>query len=229
MGGLHKSQHPRSRSVQSIDPAYVTQVLHLLQETWGHAICELDWKNPFQLLIATILSAQSTDKQINKTTPKLFSRYPTPYDLAQADMSELESLIFSTGFYRNKAKNLNRMAQQLITLHDGTVPSTMDELINLAGVARKTANVVLGTAFNIASGVVVDTHVSRIANRLALTDQNNPVLIERNLMAILPRDRWIDFSHQIVWHGRRICMARKPACTQCPLAPICPSADILIQ
>jgi endonuclease-3 len=176
------------------------------------------------LLCATILSAQCTDERVNKVTPALFARFPSPAAMAKAAPPELESLIRSTGFFRNKAKSLIGAARMLTERWDGQVPRSMDDLLHLPGVARKTANVVLGTAYRIADGVVVDTHVGRLSQRLALTRSTTPEKIERDLMEIVPRERWILLSHQLIWHGRRICYARKPNCDACPVAPHCPSA-----
>jgi len=201
-------------------------MLELLQRTWGHATCELDHQNAYQLLVATILSAQSTDRRINMVTPELFRRYPGPVELANADASELEEQIRSTGFFRQKAKNLIAMARAVVAEFDGQIPRTMDGLTSLPGVARKTANVVLGTAFGIADGIAVDTHVKRLAGRLGLSAEATPEKIERDLMAAIPRERWIDFNQQLIWHGRRTCHAKKPDCEHCPLAPLCPSARV---
>jgi endonuclease-3 len=186
--------------------------------------CALDHRSPFELLVATILSAQCTDERVNQVTPALFARYPTPAAMAKADPADLEDLIRSTGFFRNKARSLLGAAQRLTAAYGGEVPRTMDDLLTLPGVARKTANVVLGTAFGLATGVVVDTHVSRLAGRLGLSAQKDPPKIERDLMALLPEDRWIAFSHQLIWHGRKVCQARTPRCGECTLAPLCPSA-----
>jgi endonuclease-3 len=213
MGGKARSQTDRTR---------VARLLEVLQNHWGHATCELDHDNPYQLLVATILSAQSTDKRVNMVTPALFERYPDARALAAADPAELEEMIRSTGFYRNKAKHLLGMARRVVERHDGEIPANMDDLVALPGVARKTANVVLGTAFGIDAGVVVDTHVKRVAGRLGLTGETDPVKIERDLMDQVPRDRWTDVAHQLIWHGRRICHARSPDCDHCPLAPLCP-------
>jgi endonuclease-3 len=204
------------------EPERVRDVLELLQKTWGHAVCELDFKSPFQLLCATILSAQSTDKRVNMVTPALFARYPTAAEMAKAEPEELEPIIHSTGFFRQKARSLVGMARKLCSDYGGEVPKTLEELITLPGVARKTANVVLGTAYGIPSGVVVDTHVKRLANRLGFTIEEDPEKIERDLQAAIPKERWIDFAHQLIWHGRRTCQARKPLCETCPLAPLCP-------
>jgi endonuclease III len=201
-------------------------ILEILQRTWPKATCELDFQNAYQLTAATILSAQSTDKRVNLVTPALFKRYPTPARLARADLGALEKLVHSTGFFRQKAKSLVRMAQTVVSEFGGEIPRTMEEMVRLPGVARKTANVVLGSAYGIPSGVVVDTHVTRVAGRLGLTRETDPVKIERDLMEVAPRERWIDLGHQLIWHGRRICHARKPECDACPLAPVCPSAEI---
>jgi endonuclease-3 len=202
----------------------VKAILRELERLYPKADCQLERRNPFELLCATILSAQCTDERVNRVTPSLFARFPTPAALAAAPTPVLEELVRSTGFFRNKAKNLRGAAHVLDEKWGGEVPRSMDELLELPGVARKTANVVLGTAFDIAAGVVVDTHVARLAGRLGLSRETAPEKIERDLMAIIPRERWILFSHQLIWHGRRVCQARKPNCDGCPLAPHCPSA-----
>ncbi len=217
MGGKPRSQRHRGE-------ARVAKLLGVLQETWPRAKVELDYRNAYELLVATILSAQSTDKLVNQVTPALFERYPDPRALAAADVEALEQLVRSTGFFRMKSRNILGMAQRVVSEYGGEVPETMAELTTLPGVARKTANVVLGSAFGTAAGIVVDTHVQRVSRRLGLTDQSNAEKIERDLMEQVPRDRWIDFGHQMIWHGRRICHARKPACERCPLAPLCPQA-----
>ncbi len=214
-----------AKKVQTQYPAErVGAILDLLQQEWGHAVCELDFDNAYQLTVATILSAQSTDKLVNKVTPALFARFPDVHALAVADLGEVETLVHSTGFYRNKAKNIVKMAQQVITDFGGEIPRSLEEMITLAGVARKTANVVLGTVYGIASGVVVDTHIKRLANRLGMTQESNPVKVERDLMALIPKEHWIDFGQRLIWHGRRVCDAKKPDCDRCALAPLCPSA-----
>ena len=223
MGGHRKSQR---RATDLASPARVTELLRLLQAEWGHAVCELDHADAYQLIVATILSAQSTDKRVNLVTPALFRRFPSAAALGAADQSAVEQVLHETGFCRNKTRKLRGMARTGVAADGGRIPRTMDELVQLPGVARKTANVVLGTAFGIASGVVVDTHIKRLANRLALTTSSNPVQIERDLMAAIPRDRWIDLGHQLIWHGRRICDARAPQCERCPLVPVCPSAEV---
>ncbi len=200
--------------------------MDILQRTWPKATCELDFRNGFQLTVATILSAQLTDKMVNQVTPALFRRYPTPAALAEAEPAELEKMIHSTGFFRQKARSLLGMARMVVADFGGKIPRTMEEIVKLPGVARKTGNVVLGSAFGIASGVVVDTHVRRVAGRLGLTRETDPVKIEVDLMEVVPRERWIDVGHQLIWHGRRICHAAKPECTACPIAPLCPSAQV---
>ena len=196
------------RSAWPPKPERLEAILALLTELHGDATCELTHDSPFQLLCATILSAQCTDERVNKVTPALFARFPTPQAMAQAEPVELESLIHSTGFFRNKAKNLIGAARMIQLDYAGQVPANLEQLLRLPGVARKTANVVLGTCFGLSSGVVVDTHVSRLSQRLGLTRSTTPESIEADLMRILPRTRWILFSHQLIWHGRRICQAR---------------------
>lgn len=196
----------------------------LLASAYPDTDISLDYEDPLQLVVATILSAQCTDERVNKVTPALFSRYPAAFDYAEADREELETLIHSTGFFRNKAKNIRGLGARLVAVHSGIVPDTMDELIELPGVARKTANVVLSNAFDKAEGVVVDTHVKRVAARLGLTDETNPVKVERDLMEVLPRDQWIPFAFRLILHGRARCDARRPDCAGCELAHLCPSA-----
>jgi len=195
-----------------------------LQDTWPRATVELDHRNAYELLVATILSAQSTDKRVNQVTPALFERFPDPAALAVAEVETLEEMVRSTGFFHMKSKSILGMAQRVVSEYGGEIPGTMEDLTTLPGVARKTANVVLGAVFGVAAGIVVDTHVQRVSRRLGLTEETNAEKIERDLMEQVPRDRWIDFSHQLIWHGRRICHARKPACEKCPLAPLCPQA-----
>jgi endonuclease-3 len=216
---------PRSaRSAWPPERKHVTAILRGLDRMYPEADCELHRDNPFQLLCATILSAQCTDERVNQVTPLLFAQFPTPATMAAAPSPVLEKLIHSTGFFRNKAKNLIGASRAIVERHGGQVPRTMAELCELPGVARKTANVVLGTAFGLAEGIVVDTHVLRLAQRLALTRSSTPEKIEQDLMTIIPRDRWIQFAHQLIWHGRRRCFARRPDCDHCPLVPHCPSA-----
>ena len=186
----------------------------------------LHFRNPYELLIATILSAQSTDKTVNEVTPALFQKYPDANALAGAVPSELEVMIHRTGFFRNKAKNLLRCAQMLVQEHGGEVPQTMEKLVILPGVGRKTANVVLGNAFGKNEGVVVDTHVQRLAQRMGLTEQTQPEKIEQDLMKLIPREEWTIFAHRLILHGRHICQARKPKCPDCLIAPDCPSRQV---
>jgi endonuclease-3 len=200
------------------------ELLARLPKIYPDAHCELVHANPLELLVATILSAQCTDKRVNLTTPALFQRCRTAADYAAIPQEELEGLIRPTGFYRNKAKNLRAMGQALVERHGGKVPSTLEELAALPGAGRKTANVVLGNAFSKNEGVVVDTHVGRLSQRLGLTKFSDPVRIERDLMKLFPRESWTDFSHWLIFHGRRRCAARKPDCPNCELRDICPSA-----
>jgi endonuclease III len=198
-------------------------IIQRLREVYPNAHCELDFETPFQLLVATILSAQCTDKRVNMVTRDLFQRYPRASDLAEVSQSELEQAIKSTGFYRNKAKNLRAMAKDLVEKHGGEVPRTTAELTQLAGVGRKTANVVLGNAFSVQEGIVVDTHVARLAKRFNVTAKDDPEKIEADLMRLVPRAEWTIFSHWLIWHGRRRCYARNPDCPNCEIGPICPS------
>ena len=214
-----------SAAGRGTDPARVRAILKKLNEDYPDATCALTHENPFQLLIATILSAQCTDAVVNIVTKKLFARYPTPKDLAHANPAEVEQEIRPTGFFRNKTKSIIGASKKLIEEFGGEVPRTMEQLLTIPGAARKTANVVLGCAFGIASGIVVDTHVQRISNRLDLTKNQDPKKIERDLMQIIPQDRWILFSHQLIWHGRRVCQARKPKCLDCNLERLCYSKD----
>jgi endonuclease III len=203
----------------------VTRILQILDEMYPAATCELSHDNPWQLLVATILSAQCTDKRVNMVTPGLFRKYPTVRDFAAAQQAELGEDIRSTGFYNNKSKNLIGAAKKILSDFGGKVPRTMEELLTVPGAARKTANVVLGTAYGIASGVVVDTHVQRIARRLDLTKETTPEKIERDLMKTIPKEKWVLFSHQIIHHGRRLCFARSPKCGECGLNPLCYAKD----
>jgi endonuclease III len=203
------------------------QIAALLAEKWPDAVCELDHQNAYQLLVATILSAQSTDKMINTITPALFAKYPDARALAQANPAELEQMIFKSGFYRMKTKSLIGMAKAVVENHGGEIPQTMEELVELPGVARKTANVVLGTAMGKNEGVVVDTHVIRLSQRLGLTRETEAPKIEQDLMRLLPREQWTIFAHRLIWHGRRVCMAKNPDHENCLLAPLCPTATIV--
>ena len=200
------------------------ELIRLLHETFPDAHCELNFNNAWELLVATILSAQCTDAKVNQVTPALFARYPTPQDLAEADITDIEQMIYSTGFYRNKAKSIQGAARRLVEEYGGEVPADLNELLRLPGVARKTANVVLGNVFRIAEGVVVDTHVKRLADRLGLTRESTPEKIERDLMALTPREEWIDLSHLLIFQGRRVCEAKKPNCASCTIRHLCPSS-----
>ena len=200
----------------------VEEILRALGLEYADANCALHHQNAYELLVATVLSAQCTDVRVNMVTPALFERYPDAEALAGADQEELQEIIKSTGFYRNKAKNLIGAAAKLTQEFDGVVPRSMTDLLELPGVARKTANVVLGNAYGISSGVVVDTHVSRLSGRLGLTEEKDPKKIEIDLMEIVPEDEWIDFSHRLIQHGRRVCVARKPRCGDCFLVDLCP-------
>lgn len=207
------------------DPARVRAILKRLDEAYPAATCALVHENAFQLLISTILSAQCTDERVNQVTATLFKKYPNPKAFAYANPSELEQEIRPTGFFRNKTKSVMGASKKIVEEFHGQVPQSMEQILTLPGVARKTANVVLGTAFGIASGVVVDTHVARLAQRLDLTKNEDPKKIEQDLMAAIPQDRWILFSHQLIWHGRRVCQARKPKCIECNLEKLCYSKD----
>ncbi|MDA0660469.1 MAG: endonuclease III [Planctomycetota bacterium] len=201
---------------------HASQVRRLLKKHYPDAACALEYDSPFQLLIATILSAQCTDKRVNQVTRPLFDQYPTAQELAKLSVRRLEIMVQSTGFFRNKARNIQACCRMLNSHYGGQVPQTLEQLTQLAGVGRKTANVVLGTAFGIPSGVVVDTHVGRLSRRLGLTSEKDPIKVETDLMSVLPRKEWIAFSHRMIHHGRSFCQARKPQCESCPLLSICP-------
>ena len=204
--------------------ARAREVLTRLEREYPDARCALDHRNAFELLCATILSAQCTDARVNLVTPALFRKYPDAHALARARTPVLEEIIRSTGFFRNKAKSLIGMAQALVADHGGDVPRTMEQLYVLPGVGRKTANVILGNAYGINEGITVDTHVGRLSRRLGLTREEDPVKVEQDLMALLPRDSWAEISHLLIFHGRQVCIARRPRCEECVLADICPSA-----
>jgi endonuclease-3 len=206
-------------------PDRVREILKRLDERYPKATCALHHKSPWELLVATILSAQCTDARVNMVTPVLFEKYPTVRHFAALKPEELEPDIRSTGFFRNKSKSLVGAAKKLVSDFGGEVPNDMEKLLSLPGVARKTANVVLGTWFHNATGIVVDTHVTRIAHRLELSKEQNAEKIEQDLMRVVPRERWIDFSHQVIWHGRQLCTARSPKCAECPLENLCHAAD----
>jgi endonuclease-3 len=207
------------------DPKRVAAILSRLDEAYPNATCELNHENAFQLLIATILSAQCTDVRVNQVTETLFKKYPDAKAFAYATPSELEQDIRPTGFFRNKTKSVMGASKAILEKFGGEVPRTMEEILTLPGVARKTGNVVLGTAYGIASGVVVDTHVLRLSNRLDLSRNEDPKKVEEDLMKIIPREKWIQFSHQLIWHGRRVCHARKPKCIECNMESLCYAKD----
>ncbi|HET6422443.1 MAG TPA: endonuclease III [Planctomycetaceae bacterium] len=202
------------------------RIAERLAEFYGDAECALHHRNAYELIVATILSAQCTDARVNIVTPALFKRYPDAAALAKAKQEDVEELVKTTGFFRAKATNLIAMAQGVVEHHGGTIPQTLEELVKLPGVGRKTANVVLGTAFNIAVGVVVDTHVKRITYLLGLTKATQPEKIEADLMELLPPSEWVNFSHRLIHHGRRICIARRPKCLECPLLDLCPRVGL---
>ncbi len=204
----------------------VGRVLRRLKADYPDVECALMHRSPFQLLVATILSAQCTDQRVNMVTKDLFRKYRKPADFATAPLKDIESAVRSTGFFRNKAKNIKSCSAELVEKHQGRVPQDLEALVELAGVGRKTANVVLGTAFGIPTGVVVDTHVGRLSRRLGLTRQKDPVKVERDLMRMLPKREWIDFSHRMIHHGRQVCAARKPLCEKCSMNKFCPQIGV---
>lgn len=206
----------------------VKTIISILENTYPNAKSSLHYKNPYELLVATILSAQSTDVQINKITPELFKKYPGPKELAKADQKELEAAVYSTGFYRNKAKNIKDASQMIVDEFDGKMPDTMDDLIRLPGVARKTANIVLANAFDRVVGIAVDTHVARLAKRLGLTDKEDPNKIEQDLMRKIDKKKWYLVNYTLIDHGRAICTAKNPSCKSCPLKGLCPSASYFL-
>jgi endonuclease-3 len=212
---------PNEKAAKKPAPARVRKVLNLLAKAYPDVTCALQHRSPFELIAATILSAQCTDQRVNLVTPALFKTFPGPKQLAAAKLADVEAIIRSTGFFHAKAVNLIGMAKALMEQHNGEVPHDLESLVKLPGVGRKTANVVLGTAFGIATGVVVDTHVKRIAYLLGLTQATQPEKIERDLMQLLPQEEWVNFSHRLIHHGRRICIARRPRCRECPLLPVC--------
>jgi endonuclease-3 len=213
------------KTAKPLAPERVAAILDALRKAYPNVVCALTHKNAFELTIATILSAQTTDVGVNKATPALFKAFPTPKALASASLTEIEPLIRTTGFYRAKAKNIQGAARVLVEKFGGKVPQTIEELTELPGVARKTANVVLGSWFGIAAGVVVDTHVLRLSRRLELTKATVPKKVEQDLMKVIPQHRWIQFSHELIHHGRQVCIARWPRCVDCTLETLCNSAD----
>jgi len=214
-----------SRAYDPLNPARVEQIIAGLDQMYPGVTCALTHRSAWELLVATILSAQSTDVRVNIVTPPLFAKYPTVEDFAALEPEQLQPDIYSTGFFRNKAKSVVGAARKIVSDFGGQVPQTMDELLTLPGVARKTANVVLGTWFKKNEGVVVDTHVTRISRRLELTRHEDTTKIEQDLMRIIPRERWTDFSHEVIWHGRKLCVARGPKCADCKIEPLCHAAD----
>lgn len=207
------------------DPARVKAILDVLEKTYPGVVCALHHRNAWELTVATILSAQCTDTRVNMVTPAVFKAFPTPKAMAAASLSDIEELIRTTGFFRNKAKSIKGAAQAVTEEFGGKVPQTMEEILRLPGVARKTANVVLGSWYKIPAGIVVDTHVLRISRRLELTAETAPEKVEKDLMKVIPRERWINFSHELIHHGRQICLARKPRCVDCTLEKLCFSGD----
>jgi endonuclease-3 len=204
-------------------------VVERLNADYPEATCALENETPFELLVATILSAQCTDARVNMVTPELFRRWPDAASMARAPIKELEKVIQSTGFFRNKAKNIKAASQALADFHNGEVPQDMEKLVSLPGVGRKTANVVLGTAYGMATGVVVDTHVTRLSRRLGLTKQTDPVKIEQELIQIVPEKEWVNFAHRMIHHGRQICTARKPKCVECSMEAFCPKIGLEVK
>lgn len=219
--GSSRGKTSAKRGLAGWDAARISRLLKVLDQEFPDANCALGHETPFQLLVATILSAQCTDERVNQTTPALFAAYPTAEQLATAGQEAVEAIVKPLGFFRAKAKNIREMAQALVRDHSGEVPRTLEELVVLPGVGRKTANVVLGVCFGVATGVVVDTHVRRISGLLGLTRESDPVKIEQDLIRLLPREQWILFSHQIILHGRKTCIARRPRCGECPLMAVC--------
>jgi endonuclease-3 len=205
--------------------AHAREIQRRLAAAYPDAHCELDHRNPFELAVATVLSAQCTDKRVNLVTPELFRRWPDPWALDAAAIEDVEEVVRSTGFFRNKARSIKGLARELVAEHDGTLPSTMEALVALPGIGRKTANVVLGNAFEKNEGIVVDTHVARLSARFGLTRSTDAVRIERALMPLFERDTWAQLSHLMIWHGRRTCDARRPKCNDCVLVDVCPSAN----
>ena len=224
--GAEAASKSKSRTGAATKPPgeRIGKIIQILKKEWPNATTALRHENAFQLLVATILSAQCTDERVNQVTEKLFKRYRRPGDFARADRKELEELIRPTGYYRNKAKSIQEASRALEEEFGGEVPRNMEDMLKLPGVARKTANVVLGTAYGIPTGIVVDTHVRRVSQRLGLVSSRNPEKIEKELMELVPRKEWIGFGHRMIWHGRTVCKARRPLCDQCPLRELCPSA-----
>lgn len=210
-------------------PRHLAELLKRLSQEYKNSETALHFRNPYELVVATILSAQCTDERVNKVTPALFARFPNAESLAQGRIADIEKLVQSTGFYRNKAKNLQGMAQRVVETHGGRIPDSLEELVALPGIGRKTANVVLGNAFGKPAGVVVDTHVKRLSFRLGLTKQSDPVKVEKDLNALIPQEYWTEFPHWLIWHGRKVCTARKPACERCIVAKLCPKMGLRLK
>jgi endonuclease-3 len=228
-GAKPPAKAARGKAAAGPDPekkAQAARVVRRLKADYPDATCALENETPFQLLVATILSAQCTDARVNMVTPELFRRWPAAREMAGAPIKELERVIQSTGFFRNKAKNIKAASQGIVDQHDGEIPRDLDQLVALPGVGRKTANVVLGTAFGMATGVVVDTHVTRLSQRLGLTRQTDAIKIEQDLMQLLPKSEWVNFSHRMIHHGRQICIARKPKCPLCSMKTFCPKIGV---
>jgi endonuclease III len=220
-----KPKRGHSGSLNDLAPERIAEILRRLEKAYPNAECALHHRNAWELLVATILSAQCTDARVNMVTPELFRKYPTPEAMAEASLPAIEEEIRSTGFYHNKAKSISGAAKKIVSEFGGKVPRTMAELLTVPGAARKTANVVLGVAYHVAEGVVVDTHVLRISQRLGLTKETEPKKVEQDLMRIIPKDHWIQFSHEMIHHGRQVCIARKPRCVDCTLETLCHSKD----
>lgn len=225
VGPSAKKKASSGKTTGDVAPERVAEILRRLEAAYPNAECALHHRNAWELLVATILSAQCTDARVNMVTPELFRQFPTPQAMAQASLPVIEEEIRSTGFYRNKAKSIVGAARKIVTDFAGKVPKTMAELLTVPGAARKTANVVLGVAYGIAEGVVVDTHVLRLSRRLGLTKETDPKKVEQDLIRIIPKDHWIQFSHELIHHGRQVCLARKPRCVDCTLETLCHSKD----
>ncbi len=223
---VKSSRRPVAKASLAKLKEQAARVIERLKADYPDATCALRHDTPFELLVATILSAQCTDVRVNMVTPELFRRWPTANEMADAPIQSIEKVIQSTGFFRNKAKNIRAMSQALVEQYDSEVPRELEQLVKLPGVGRKTANVVLGTAYGLATGVVVDTHVTRLSRRLGLTKHNDPVKIEQDLMVIVPENEWVDFSHRLIFHGRAICVARKPKCGECSMKSFCPKVGV---
>jgi endonuclease-3 len=220
-----KKKSVKGGTANPLAPERIAAILDALQRTYPNVVCALTHRNAFELLIATILSAQTTDVTVNKVTPELFDHFPTPEALAKARIEDIERIIKPTGFFHSKAKNIQNAGRVLVEKFGGKVPQTIEELTQIPGAARKTANVVLGSWFGIPSGIVVDTHVGRLSRRLELTKNDDPVKVEQDLMKIIPQDHWIQFSHELIHHGRQVCLARKPHCVDCSVEKLCNSSD----